>query len=266
MKTSRRRLLGTVARIAGASLAAPLAAVGARESTPLPDESDSILARHSSGSEGITAGVSSLARPKLVARWKLDGDCRDSAGGHHGVARGVIFTEGRDGRPQGAAPKRVYLSLGSNLGDRVANIRRAVELLEEGGVRVCRLSSYYKTEPVDFLPQRWFVNCVAEAATTLMPLQLLKALQAVERELGRRPGIAKGPRPIDIDILLYENVVVRSPALTIPHERLSERRFVLVPLRELSPQLRHPVHRRTVPEMLQDTADSSRVVRMQTES
>jgi 2-amino-4-hydroxy-6-hydroxymethyldihydropteridine diphosphokinase len=158
--------------------------------------------------------------------------------------------------------KRVYLSLGSNIGDRAGNIRRALEILRESGVEVCRLSSYYKTEPVDFRPQRWFVNCVAEVATGLMPLQLLKALQAVERSLGRHPGIAKGPRPIDIDILLYENVVVRSPALTIPHQRLSERRFVLIPLRELAPQIRHPVSKRTVLEMLQDTPDSSRVVRL----
>jgi 2-amino-4-hydroxy-6-hydroxymethyldihydropteridine diphosphokinase len=161
--------------------------------------------------------------------------------------------------------KQVYLSLGSNIGDRAGNIRRALELLGEAGVEVCRLSSYYKTEPVDFRPQRWFVNCVAEVATGLMPLQLLKALQAVERSLGRHPGIAKGPRPIDIDILLYENVVVRSPALTIPHQRLSERRFVLIPLRELAPQIRHPVSKRTVLEMLQDTPDSSRVVRLRAE-
>ena len=162
--------------------------------------------------------------------------------------------------------KCVYLSLGSNMGDRIGNVRRALELLGESGVEVCRLSSYYKTEPVDFRPQRWFVNCVAEVATSLMPLQLLKTLQVVERSLGRRPGIVKGPRPIDIDILLYENVVVRSPALTIPHERLSERRFVLIPLRELAPQVRHPVIKRTVQEMLQDTRDSSRVVRLRTES
>jgi 2-amino-4-hydroxy-6-hydroxymethyldihydropteridine diphosphokinase len=168
--------------------------------------------------------------------------------------------------PAAIGPKRVYLCLGSNMGDRVGNIRRALELLPGARIDVCRLSSYYKTEPVDFRPQRWFVNCVAEAATDLMPLQLLKALRAVERSLGRHPGIAKGPRPIDIDILLYENVVVRSSLLTIPHQRLSDRRFVLIPLRELAPQLRHPVNKRTVLEMLQDTADSSRVVRLASES
>lgn len=151
------------------------------------------------------------------------------------------------------------------MGDRAGNIRRALQLLCEARLEVRRLSSFYKSEPVDFRPQRWFVNCVAEVATDLMPLQLLKVLQSVEKSLGRRPGITKGPRPIDIDILLYENVIVRSSVLTIPHERLSERRFVLIPLRELAAQLRHPVTKQTVLEMLHDTPDSSQVVRLQTE-
>jgi 2-amino-4-hydroxy-6-hydroxymethyldihydropteridine diphosphokinase len=161
--------------------------------------------------------------------------------------------------------KQVFLSLGSNIGDRVAHIRRALELLPNVGVEVRRVSSFYQTEPVDFLPQRWFVNCVVEVGTDLMPLRLLKTLQSVERALGRRPGIPKGPRTIDIDILLYENVVVRSSVLTIPHERLSERRFVLIPLRELAGDLRHPVTQRTVVEMLHDTPDTSQVVRLKQE-
>jgi len=161
--------------------------------------------------------------------------------------------------------KQVFLSLGSNVGNRVAQIRRAFELLPNLGIEVQRVSSFYQTEPVDFLPQRWFVNCVAEVGTNLMPLRLLKTLQGVERTLGRRPGIPQGPRPIDIDILLYENVVVRSRALTIPHARLSERRFVLVPLRELAAHLRHPVTQRTVVEMLHDTPDSSQVIRLKQE-
>jgi len=161
--------------------------------------------------------------------------------------------------------KQVYLSLGSNVGDRVAHIRKALELLPSAGMVVRRVSSFYQTEPVDYLPQRWFVNCVAEVGTELMPLRLLRVLQALERSLGRRPGIPKGPRPIDIDILLYENVVVRSSVLTIPHARLSRRRFVLVPLRELAAHLRHPVTQRTVLEMLHDTPDSSQVNRLKQE-
>lgn len=158
--------------------------------------------------------------------------------------------------------KRVYLSLGSNLGDRVARIRMALEMLREKAIKVYRVSSFYKTEPVDFLPQRWFINCAAEVGTDIMPLQLLKTLQSVERVLGRRPGIPKGPRPIDIDILLYGDAVVRSRVLTIPHERLAERRFVLVPLNELTGRLRHPVTQQTVSDMLHDTSDQSQVVRL----
>ena len=169
-------------------------------------------------------------------------------------------------RPQSRAAKQVYLSLGSNRGDRVANLRRAMEELGKTGVEVQRVSSFYKTKPVDFGPQAWFLNCVVEASTEFMPMQLLHAVKFVERALGRRPGVSKGPRPIDIDILLYDNVVVRTAVLTIPHERMHARRFVLVPLRELVPYVRHPVSRRTVAEMLQDSPDLSRVIRYKIDS
>ena len=160
--------------------------------------------------------------------------------------------------------KRVFLSLGSNLGDRVANIRKALEQLAGVGVATTRVSSFYKTEPMDFRPQAWFVNCVAEAETRLMPMQLLNAVKTVERALGRRTGVAKRPRAIDIDILLYESVVVRSAALTIPHARMAERRFVLLPLRELAGNIRHPVSKRTVYEMLAEAGDTNQVVRLTT--
>lgn len=159
--------------------------------------------------------------------------------------------------------KRVYLSLGSNLGDRLARLQQALGKLGEAGVEIERVSSFYKTEPVGCRPQPWFVNCVAEAATELLPLRLLTALHAVERSLGRRPGVPKGPRPIDIDILLYENAVVRSSQLIIPHPRLAERRFVLVPLQELAPHLRDPVSQRTVIEMLHETSDRGQVVKLE---
>jgi 2-amino-4-hydroxy-6-hydroxymethyldihydropteridine diphosphokinase len=99
-----------------------------------------------------------------------------------------------------------------------------------------------------------------------MPLQLLRALQSIERGLGRKRGLPKGPRPIDIDILFFENAVVRSATLTIPHERLAERKFVLVPLREIAPNLRHPVTQQTVVEMLSQTRDTSKVIRLKAES
>jgi 2-amino-4-hydroxy-6-hydroxymethyldihydropteridine diphosphokinase len=167
--------------------------------------------------------------------------------------------------PSPRPSKRVYLSLGSNRGDRVANLRRAFEELGKAGVKVVRASSFYRTEPVDFGPQPWFLNCAVEASTELMPMQLLKAVKSVEWTLGRRPGVSKGPRPIDIDILLYENVMVRSAVLTIPHERMHTRRFVLVPLRELAPAARHPVNKKTVAEMLHDSTDLSQVVRYKLE-
>ncbi len=156
--------------------------------------------------------------------------------------------------------KKVYLSLGSNLGDRAAHTQKALAELDAAGIKIQRVSSLYRTEPLDFLPQAWFLNCVVEATTTLMPLQLLRTVKAVEWAVGRRRGVSKGPRPIDIDILLYENVVVHSPELTIPHARLKERRFVLIPLRELSPTVRHPVNRRTVTELLHESLDRSQVV------
>ena len=173
--------------------------------------------------------------------------------------------QGRTPVPKLSSPaKRVFLSLGSNLGDRVANIRKALEQLAGVGVAITRVSSFYKTEPMDFRPQAWFVNCVAEAETCLMPMQLLNAVKTVERALGRRTGVAKRPRAIDIDILLYESVVVRSAALTIPHARMAERRFVLLPLRELAGSIRHPVSKRTVHEMLAEAGDTSQVVRLTT--
>ncbi len=157
--------------------------------------------------------------------------------------------------------KLVYLSLGSNRGDRAAHLRRALEELGREGVSIQRISTLYKTEPMDFTPQAWFLNCAVEASTALMPMQLLKVVKSVERALGRRPGVSKGPRAIDIDILLYENVVVRTAALTIPHTRMAERRFVLVPLRELAPAARHPVNGKTVAEMLHDAPAAGQVVR-----
>ncbi|HTV56399.1 MAG TPA: 2-amino-4-hydroxy-6-hydroxymethyldihydropteridine diphosphokinase [Terriglobia bacterium] len=160
--------------------------------------------------------------------------------------------------------KRIYLSLGSNIGDRVGHIHKAFERLAAAGIRIRRASSYYKTEPLDFRLQSWFVNCVAEVESDLMPVRLLRVCKAIERELGRRPGVQKGPRTIDIDILLYENAVVRSRDLVIPHERMTERRFVLVPLMELAPNLRHPVSSLSLPELLHQTSDSGRVIRMGT--
>ena len=157
--------------------------------------------------------------------------------------------------------KLIYLSLGSNLGDRAANLARAVDLLARGSLEVLRRSSLYATEPVGFTAQPWFLNCVVEARTELMPRQLLRVVQQVERSLGRRRAVEGGPRTIDVDILLYGSSVICAADLELPHPRMSERRFVLVPLRELAPGLRHPQLRSTVSELLASTEDTSQVRR-----
>ena len=157
--------------------------------------------------------------------------------------------------------KTIYLSLGSNVGDRAAQIARAVQALAAAGVRVARRSSLYTTEPVDVRTQSWFLNCVLEAETDLMPRQLLRALQEVERTLGRKKRVRRGPRVIDIDLLLYGASVVHAPELEEPHPRMAERRFVLVPLAELAPGLRHPTLHKSVTELLAETPDRSSVRR-----
>jgi 2-amino-4-hydroxy-6-hydroxymethyldihydropteridine diphosphokinase len=155
--------------------------------------------------------------------------------------------------------KLIYLSLGSNLGDRAANLERAIEALSEISVRVLRRSSIYETEPVDFLAQPWFLNCVVEAETLLVPRQLLEGLQLIERKLGSRKIVPRGPRIIDLDVLFYETEVIHEAAIEVPHPRLVERRFVLVPLAELAPELRHPILRKTAAELLAATQDRSAV-------
>ena len=157
--------------------------------------------------------------------------------------------------------KRAYLCLGSNLAGRRRSIERALEEIRAEGVEVTRVSSLYESEPVDVTNQPWFLNCVAEVESELMPLQLLHRMQRVEQRLGRRRGVRRGPRTIDIDILLFGNHIVHTPVLTIPHPRMTERRFVLEPMRELAPELRHPVSRRTMTELLSEVRDRSRVER-----
>jgi len=159
--------------------------------------------------------------------------------------------------------KQIYLSLGSNLGDRAARIARALELLEAAGIRITRRSSLYSTEPVGFSPQPWFLNCCVAAETLLLPRQLLHLTQSVEHQLGRRLRFDKGPRTLDIDILFYASATIRTRDLTIPHPRLADRRFVLVPLAEIAPSLRHPLLQHTIAELLAQAPDRNRVVRWQ---
>ena len=157
--------------------------------------------------------------------------------------------------------RTVYLGLGSNVGDRGKNLAEAIERLAGLGLRIGRVSSIYETEPVGFAAQRWFLNLVVEAETDLFPMQLLARTLKIERLLGRVRTIKNGPRTIDIDILFYGKIVIRSAALEVPHPRLAERRFVLAPLAELAPDLRHPLTHRSVREML-DAAPAQKVRRV----
>lgn len=155
--------------------------------------------------------------------------------------------------------RTIYLSLGSNIGDRAENIARAVAALAEHGVRVTRQSSLYETEPVELREQEWFLNGVVSAQTDLAPRDLMAALLAIERSLGRERTVPKGPRIIDIDILLFGDDVVKEPQLEIPHPRMAARRFVLVPFAEIAPDACHPVLRKSIGALLSETPDRSEV-------
>jgi 2-amino-4-hydroxy-6-hydroxymethyldihydropteridine diphosphokinase len=153
----------------------------------------------------------------------------------------------------------VYLALGSNLGNREGYLRRAIAALPPSGVQVQRVSSIYETEPVDFLNQPWFLNCVLEAETTLEPPALLEALRSIESQLGSQKKFAKGPRKIDLDILLYGYETIATPELQVPHPRMLERRFVLTPLAELAPELKHPAWEAPAAVLLERVTDRSQV-------
>jgi 2-amino-4-hydroxy-6-hydroxymethyldihydropteridine diphosphokinase len=146
--------------------------------------------------------------------------------------------------------RKVYLGLGSNIGERESMLEQALRELDSPRLHIRRVSTVYETEPMDVPGQRWFLNLVAEVETDLFPLQLLNRTAKVEVLLGRRRLAPKGPRSIDIDILLFGNFVVKTPSLEIPHPRFRERRFVLAPLAELVPDVRDPVTHKTIRELL----------------
>jgi 2-amino-4-hydroxy-6-hydroxymethyldihydropteridine diphosphokinase len=157
--------------------------------------------------------------------------------------------------------KRVnaYIALGSNLGDKEKNIRRAIGLLEEK-CKVLETSPLYKTEPVGYKNQDWFLNCVVEIETGFEPKALLLFLKTIEKKLGRKKTINNGPRTIDLDILFYEDKVINEKDLTIPHPRLHERLFVLKPLYDLCPDFIHPSLNKSVKETLSDLDDKKEKV------
>ena len=173
----------------------------------------------------------------------------------------VVGGRGYTGRSQLSCPallpryhpnvkKIVYLSLGSNLGDRQANLRNATgRLLDLGYVQ--EVSSLYETEPVEFTDQPWFLNCAVAMRTELIPREFLAGILEIERSMGRQRTQPKGPRLIDIDILLFGAATINTPQLTVPHPAMAERRFVLEPLAEIAPELKVPLLKKTVRELLE---------------
>jgi 2-amino-4-hydroxy-6-hydroxymethyldihydropteridine diphosphokinase len=157
---------------------------------------------------------------------------------------------------------RYFLALGSNVGNRRRNLARAIRLLEKAGVRVLRTSSIYETEPVGVTEQPWFLNEVVEAETDRAPHELLVLVKSLEVRLKRRPAPTKGPRRIDIDILLAGETVLETAELVIPHPRLAHRNFVLAPLSEIAPAAVHPVLGETIAELARRSGDQSRVIEL----
>ena len=157
-------------------------------------------------------------------------------------------------------PVTVYLGLGSNMGNRQGNLDRALDLLSQR-LRAGQVSSVYDTEPVGNISQPRFLNLVCQVYTRLAPLELLALAKGVELKLGRAPGTSNAPRPIDIDILFYGDQVVATPELVIPHPRLAERAFVLIPLAEIAPDLVHPVSGKTIRDLLQGVTETQGVLR-----
>ena len=155
----------------------------------------------------------------------------------------------------------VYLSLGSNVGDRDRNLREAIRALEGVG-RVKAVSPFYETEPVDVADQAWFLNCAVAIESCLSPGRMMAELLCLERKLGRERTHSKGPRIIDIDILLFGERIVDGPELKIPHPAMHRRRFVLAPLADIAAEARHPAMDRTVKQLLAELPEGQAVRRL----
>jgi 2-amino-4-hydroxy-6-hydroxymethyldihydropteridine diphosphokinase len=154
-----------------------------------------------------------------------------------------------------------YIGIGSNLASPLKNCQRSITLLaKHPNIEVVSHSSFYETEPVGPKDQGWFVNAVAEIRTDLPPLPLLDALLAIEIEMGRIRKMKWGPRIIDLDILLYDNLTIKNDRLEIPHPEMSQRRFVLAPLAELAPDSVHPTANKTIQQLLSELPKDKKVV------
>ncbi|MCL0079849.1 2-amino-4-hydroxy-6-hydroxymethyldihydropteridine diphosphokinase [Dehalococcoidia bacterium] len=154
----------------------------------------------------------------------------------------------------------VYLGLGSNLGDRERNLARGLESLAER-MMIKKVSSIYETEPLGYLDQPWFLNMACSGTTQLDPFELLRYVKDIEGQLGRAAGFPNAPRPIDIDILFYAQWVIEDQYLVIPHPRIGERAFVLIPLVEIAPDLAHPSIGKTTRDLLSGLTEAQQVRR-----
>src|SRR6185436_15706819 len=153
----------------------------------------------------------------------------------------------------------IFIGLGSNVGDREKQLRDAAISLRTHDVTLLRSASLYITEPRDFEDQPWFLNTVVEIGTRLPPLKLLELCLEIEKEAGRVRDQSKGPRPLDLDILLYGSSILRAEGLTLPHPRYAERKFVLAPLAEIAPDFRDPIRNLTIRQLLEECPDQGEV-------
>jgi 2-amino-4-hydroxy-6-hydroxymethyldihydropteridine diphosphokinase len=160
---------------------------------------------------------------------------------------------------------RYFLSLGSNLGDRGKNITDALALLQKQGVEILKISSLYETQPVDFPSQPWFYNQLVEIKTKAQPEAFLELVRKIEQKMGRKRRLKKGPRIIDIDIVLAEDYVIHKKELEIPHPRMEKRNFVLLPFVEISPETVHPVLNESMRTLWQKSNDQSIVKQIKKE-
>ncbi len=153
-----------------------------------------------------------------------------------------------------------FIGIGTNLGDRKKHISEALERLgKRTDIKIIKSSSLYVTEPIGYVGQDWFLNCVVEVMTTMPPRELLKHCQSIEEHMGRTRTMQWGPRIIDLDILLYNDAVIEDEELTIPHPNMDKRRFVLIPLVEIAPDVIHPGINKTVTDLLKHLDDAHKV-------
>lgn len=164
---------------------------------------------------------------------------------------------------EGGLKKKACIGIGSNIGDRIGNCKKAIKLLEKNkNIKIKALSSFYETAPVGYKDQDWFINCAVAIETGLKPLLLLSVCQAIESEMGRIRKKKYGPRIIDLDILLYNNDIIDSKELKIPHPEMHKRRFVLQPLSDIAPDAVHPVLKKTIVELLDNLTEEGAAKRI----